>query len=355
MNNKIKNILLFSFATLLLLSGSYGFAAQPGQPQPQENQPQPGQPPVYQPKKDKYADYDKQKGARRSALYQQIDQQDEEKNQLLKKTIDTDQKIGLLETNFNEFKERAEKTKKDAEEAREQLKAELKTTQENFSAEKEKILQDHAAKMQAAEAAKAAALLEEQKRRIQLTQNVQYGFTGTMPQNVTDAEARLYSAQAAKVEWENSWGKVGADAGMAVVDFGVGTAKHVVAPILVKGLTPKCEEKIQEYVGKTEFQIRAEEISKNEKEISDINKRILENKEKAGKEEEAQAREMLKIQHRSALINHFAAACQGGNLHTEDCVKMGKMIDAMLLADLAKCYKESTGKDYVATNPNQKR
>src|SRR5690606_4951666 len=132
------------------------------------------------------------------------------------------------------------------------------------------------------------------------------------PKEVAEAQARVYTAQAEELQYKDSPKKL-------VVDAVTGTLKNIVCPLVVNGLTPKSEEFFKKRLGKTRHQEIQDEIAEDNKEISTLNKRLLQQQEQKAEQTSRHEEEMLKIQRRSALINQYASACHG--INTRECVE----------------------------------
>ena len=385
MQNHIKNSMFFFFATFLLLHGFNCLAMQgPGQAGAPDtaNQP-PVQPPAPAAKPPKVGGRTQRILELEESLKEEskklslVEDRFRKKEELLRTQLDTIQ--GTLkekDVDFANFIKKLElkeqevtKTTDTLDQLRQDLQRQVKISERSLedtrtgvafaeakSAQAKEELEEKLAQAQKThedllkqtQTAHQAEVQQLREGRVHITQKVQKAFTGSLPENVTTAEADLFKAKAEKVRYQNSWSKMG-------VDIVKGTTTQVITPLLVKTVAPAVDETFQNRVYQTKQQERTEKISKNEEIISNLN--VEATRRKKDLEDISAKHEAIMLGDRrlSELLTQYKAFCSGEDGEEDDdggeCAHMKKVIALMLKRRVEAAYKEAMGKDYVAPKP----
>lgn len=242
-------------------------------------------------------------------------------------TVEELQKLlGVAQGNYEKLKStldaNLQKQKDESEKALKKILKQTKKAQEN-----EKIATD----------ARFEALKEQAKTENHSTAT--YTFpTAAFPEDMASAQAEVYRAQAKQIDYQNTWKKAG-------VDFAAETNRHVVAPLLVQGLSPVVTDWRQKYICKTTIEQLQEDTLKANKDRTVLEAEITEQTKQNNNETKKHNDDLAEHQNLTALITQFRGLCDSYNNST--CQEMAEMISAMQRKKIEDAYQKSFGKPYT--------
>jgi hypothetical protein len=171
-----------------------------------------------------------------------------------------------------------------------------------------------------------------------------YLAQGTLPDSIANAQAEVYNAQADQVRYQNSWRKV-------PVDLLSETGRHVVAPLLVQGLSPAVTEWRQNYLIKTRVETLNEDTLAQNKERVELEVKLAQQTKENNAATQKHNDDLAEAQKLTALITQFRNLCDGHN--NPMCQEMGEMIAAMQREQIEKAYQKQFGKPYIPKTPKK--